>query len=225
MVQGSKCDLDHIELRKVHVRPRLEIFTERGTISNDWGKKTRNLKIKFTHLTCSSSTFHLVGNQNRTSCIPIPRIRGRPFPSHNSSLLVSGPSQLYACETFKSLPTGTGIYFAKNITAVMPPPVHSARVIIVGDSGVGKSTILSTYNRERFNPVYVQTRGEIRVLKAYKTSQKSHFHWIAHEISIVWLQANLAYELFQVHFFLLVEREIKNATVQVNRRSVELQIW
>lgn len=32
------------------------------------------------------------------------------------------------------------------------------KVAIVGDSGVGKSTILSSYKGERFNPCYVQTR-------------------------------------------------------------------
>ncbi|KAL9985347.1 hypothetical protein ACROYT_G007738 [Oculina patagonica] len=32
------------------------------------------------------------------------------------------------------------------------------KVVLVGDSGVGKSTILSSYRGERFNPCYVQTR-------------------------------------------------------------------
>ena len=42
------------------------------------------------------------------------------------------------------------------------PPKKTAKVVLVGDSGVGKSTILSTYRGERFNPLYVQTRGEIQ---------------------------------------------------------------
>ena len=42
------------------------------------------------------------------------------------------------------------------------PPKKTAKVVLVGDSGVGKSTILSSYRGERFNPLYVQTRGEIQ---------------------------------------------------------------
>lgn len=41
----------------------------------------------------------------------------------------------------------------------MPAPKHTAKVVLVGDSGVGKSTILSSFRGERFNPCYVQTRG------------------------------------------------------------------
>lgn len=40
-------------------------------------------------------------------------------------------------------------------------PRHTAKVVLVGDSGVGKSTILSSYRGERFNPCYVQTRGAV----------------------------------------------------------------
>lgn len=42
------------------------------------------------------------------------------------------------------------------------PAKQTAKVVLVGDSGVGKSTILSSYVGERFNHVYVQTRGEIQ---------------------------------------------------------------
>lgn len=42
------------------------------------------------------------------------------------------------------------------------PPKQTAKVVLVGDSGVGKSTILSSYRGERFNPCYVQTRGEMQ---------------------------------------------------------------
>lgn len=40
----------------------------------------------------------------------------------------------------------------------MPPPDCAAKVVMIGDSGVGKSKILSSYNGERFNPTYMQTR-------------------------------------------------------------------
>ncbi|XP_073238561.1 ras-related protein Rab-13-like isoform X1 [Porites lutea] len=40
----------------------------------------------------------------------------------------------------------------------MPPPDCTAKVVMIGDSGVGKSKILSSYNGERFNPTYMQTR-------------------------------------------------------------------
>ncbi|KAJ7394120.1 GTP-binding protein [Desmophyllum pertusum] len=43
----------------------------------------------------------------------------------------------------------------------MPPqpgPNQTVKVVLVGDSGVGKSTILSSYRGERFNPCYVQTQ-------------------------------------------------------------------
>ena len=42
------------------------------------------------------------------------------------------------------------------------PPKQTAKVLLVGDSGVGKSAILSSYRGERFNPCYVQTRGEMK---------------------------------------------------------------
>lgn len=44
----------------------------------------------------------------------------------------------------------------------MPPPDCTAKVVMIGDSGVGKSKILSSYNGERFNPTYMQTRGDFR---------------------------------------------------------------
>lgn len=44
----------------------------------------------------------------------------------------------------------------------MPPPDSTAKVVMIGDSGVGKSKILSSYNGERFNPTYMQTRGDFR---------------------------------------------------------------
>ncbi|XP_068711875.1 uncharacterized protein [Montipora capricornis] len=37
-------------------------------------------------------------------------------------------------------------------------PRRVAKVVLVGDSGVGKSTILSTYTGEPFSPVYFKTR-------------------------------------------------------------------
>lgn len=40
----------------------------------------------------------------------------------------------------------------------MPPPKKVAKVVLVGESGVGKSSILSTYFGEPFSHVYVQTR-------------------------------------------------------------------
>ena len=42
------------------------------------------------------------------------------------------------------------------------PPKQAAKVVLVGDSGVGKSTILSSYKGERFNPCFVPTRGEMQ---------------------------------------------------------------
>lgn len=42
------------------------------------------------------------------------------------------------------------------------PAKQTAKVMLVGDSGVGKSTILSSYRGERYNHVYVETRGEIQ---------------------------------------------------------------
>ena len=45
--------------------------------------------------------------------------------------------------------------------AIRMPSNQVAKVVIVGDSGVGKSTILSSYFGERFNPCYMQTRGEV----------------------------------------------------------------
>ena len=42
------------------------------------------------------------------------------------------------------------------------PPKQTAKVLLVGDCGVGKSAILSSYRGERFNPCYVQTRGEMQ---------------------------------------------------------------
>ena len=55
----------------------------------------------------------------------------------------------------------------------MPSPKKVAKVVLVGESGVGKSTILSTYFGEPFNHIYVQTRGEVvngvsgRITKVY----------------------------------------------------------
>ena len=43
----------------------------------------------------------------------------------------------------------------------MPPSKKVAKVVLVGESGVGKSSILSTYFGEPFSHVYVQTRGEV----------------------------------------------------------------
>lgn len=40
----------------------------------------------------------------------------------------------------------------------MPPPKKVAKVVLVGESGVGKSSILSTYFGEPFSHVYVQTK-------------------------------------------------------------------
>lgn len=43
----------------------------------------------------------------------------------------------------------------------MPPPRKVAKIVLVGESGVGKSSILSTYFGEPFSHVYVQTKGEV----------------------------------------------------------------
>ena len=39
------------------------------------------------------------------------------------------------------------------------PQENSLKVVLVGDSGVGKSTIAARLCGERFNPVYIETRG------------------------------------------------------------------
>ena len=87
----------------------------------------------------------------------------------------------------------------------MPPPDCAAKVVMIGDSGVGKSKILSSYNGERFNPTYMQTRGDFRrkLRSNFRRAICNHGHLM----------------------FFLTERQIRKSRVQVGRRSVELQIW
>ena len=42
---------------------------------------------------------------------------------------------------------------------------NSLKVIIVGDSGVGKSSILARFRGEKFNTTYIQTRGTVLKIK------------------------------------------------------------
>lgn len=94
----------------------------------------------------------------------------------------------------------------------MPPPDCTAKVVMIGDSGVGKSKILSSYNGERFNPTYMQTRGDFR------KNQRAHNH-----VCVVMLEE--LHVTMAISCFFLTERQIRTSRVQVGRRSVELQIW
>ena len=53
------------------------------------------------------------------------------------------------------------VHFAQSTPACEMRPKRVAKVVLVGDSGVGKSTILSTYTGEPFSSVYFKTRGEV----------------------------------------------------------------
>ena len=57
--------------------------------------------------------------------------------------------------------TGNHVEKIRRVTTELPPK-QTAKVLLVGDCGVGKSAILSSYRGERFNPCYVQTRGEMK---------------------------------------------------------------
>ena len=86
---------------------------------------------------------------------------GSLFPSHNSTVLVPGIRKIGRKGTEHCWRLLKSCDFSGKLKN-MPSPDCTAKVVMIGDSGVGKSKILSSYNGERFNPTYMQTRGDFR---------------------------------------------------------------
>ena len=81
------------------------------------------------------------------------------------------------------------------------------KILLIGDSGVGKTSVLFRFSDDAFNTTFISTIG--------KQQQQHMFVW--------YLPYRLAYSL--VCLFVCLGIDFKIKTIELDNKKIKLQIW